>query len=105
MFRKTENNEQLFRYEQPKVSEEVQITLRKLQMLKSKISELREQCEELKKLSSHTHVQRSEARDTSMQQCSKCGRAIELGQEIVVKDPDGMETGRYHRECFKLFWV
>jgi hypothetical protein len=104
MFTRTETDEQLANHEQLKVREEVQITLRKLQMLKSKIAELRDQCEELRELSSHAHAPRSETTGTTLR-CSKCGRAIEPGQEIVIKDSDGTETGRYHRECFKLFWV
>lgn len=104
MFRRTEAEEQLCDHEQLRMREEIQITLRKLQTLKSKIAELRDQCEELRELSSHAHTPRSETTDTALR-CSKCGKTVEPGQEIVIKDSDGTETGRYHRECFKLLWV
>jgi uncharacterized membrane protein len=104
MFRRTETDEQLSQYEPPRVREEVEATLRKLQILKSRISELRDQCEELRKLSLHVHTPSPEIIDTTLR-CTECGRAIEPGEEIVIKDSDGREARRYHKECFKLFWV
>lgn len=97
MFKKAEVNEQSCQYEQFKAREELEVTLRKLQTLRSRISELRNQCEELKKLS-------SEDKGNALL-CSECGEAIEPGQEIVVKDSEGTQRRNYHKECFKLLWV
>lgn len=97
MFKKGEVQEQSCQYEQLNAREEVEATLRKLQMLKSRISELRSQCEELRRMRLET--------EESALLCSECGEAIEPGQEIVVKDSEGAEKRHYHKECFKLLWV
>jgi hypothetical protein len=96
MFKNIEVDYQFHRYEQPKVKEEVEATLRKLQLLRNRISELRVQCEELRRLSSET-------REGIL--CNECGKAVDPSEEIVIKDSDGIETARYHKECFKLLWV
>jgi hypothetical protein len=97
MFKNTEVNYQLHRYEQPKVKEEVEATLRKLQLLRNRISELRVQCEELRRLSSETKE--------GILLCNECGKAVDPSEEIVIKGSDGIETAHYHKECFKLLWV
>jgi hypothetical protein len=97
MFKKGEVNEQSCQYEQLKTRDEVEVTLRKLQILRNRISELRSQCEELRKL-------RSEDKGNALL-CSECGKAIEPGQEIVVKDSEGTQRRNYHKECFRLLWV
>jgi hypothetical protein len=97
MFKRPEVDDQSHQYDQVKAREEVQITLRKLQMLRNRISELRNQCEELRSL-------RSEDKKNALL-CCECGEAIEPGQEIVVKDSEGTQRKNYHKECFKLLWV
>jgi prefoldin subunit 5 len=97
MFKKGEANAESCQHEQFNAKEEVEVTLRKLQILKSRISELRTQCEELKKIS-------SEIRGNALL-CSQCGEAIEPGQEIMVKSSGEAEKRQYHKECFKLLWV
>ena len=97
MFKKGEANAEFCQHERFNAKEEVEVTLRKLQILKSRISELRAQCEELKKISSETKG--------NALLCSQCGEAIEPGQEIVVKGSGEAEIRQYHKECFKLLWV
>jgi hypothetical protein len=98
MFKNGKVQEQSCPHEQLKTREEVEATLRKLQILKSRISELRTQCEELRRISSETKE------NTLL--CSECGEAIEPRQEIVVKDSGGSGKERnFHKECFKLLWV
>jgi hypothetical protein len=96
MFKKGEANAECCQHEQFNAKEEVEVTLRKLQTLKARISELRAQCEELKI--------NSETRGNALL-CSQCGEAIEPGQEIVVKGSGEAEKRQYHKECFKLLWV
>ena len=76
--------------------ERVEATLRKLQILKNKISELRAHCEELQR--SRTENQRSALR------CEECGGAIELGQEVEAKN-FGETARHYHKECFRKLWL
>jgi hypothetical protein len=97
MFKKGEVDAQSCQHEQPKVKEEVEATLHRLQILKSRISELRTHCEELRRMTSETKK--------NALLCSECGEAIEPGQEIVVKGSDETEKRQYHKECFKLLWV
>jgi hypothetical protein len=97
MFKKGEVEEQSCQREPLGAREEVEATLRKLQILRNRISELRAQCEELRMLN-------SAAKENSLL-CSECGEAIEPGQEIVVKASDGAEKKHYHKECFKRLWV
>ena len=97
MFKKGEVDAQSCQHEQPNVKEEVKATLQRLQILKSRISELRTHCEELRRMTSKTN------RNGLL--CSECGEVIEPGQEIVVKGSDETEKRQYHKECFKLLWV
>jgi len=97
MFKKGEVDAQSCQHEQPRVKEEVEGTLRRLQVLKSRISELRIHCEELRRMTSETK------RNGLL--CSECGEAIEPGQEIIVKGSDETEKRQYHKECFRLLWV
>jgi hypothetical protein len=97
MFKRAEMNGQNCQNEQVKAREEMDNTLRKLQVLRGKISELRAQCEELRKLGSKT--------ESNGLLCSQCGESIEPGQEIVVKSPNETEKKYYHKECFKSLWT
>jgi len=93
MFKKTETNEQIMQDEQLKTREKIETTLCKLQTLKNEISELRRQCEELKKL-------RLEDKG-KMLLCSECGNTIEPSQEVVFRDSAGTEKHYYHKACFR----
>jgi hypothetical protein len=85
--------EQISQDEQLKAKEKIEGMLHKLQMLKNKSSELRRKCEELKSiLSEH---------GGKVLVCSKCGDAIESGQEVVIKDSTGTKERYYHKECFQ----
>jgi hypothetical protein len=95
-------------FEQTKICEEVNLDahdqarermeamLRKLQVLKNRISELRVHCEEL---------QRSRIENQSGGlRCEECGDAIELGQEVEAKN-FGEKARHYHKECFRKLWL
>jgi len=112
MFKKAEMNGLDSRGEQLRASEEVNITLRKLQALREKISDLRAQCEELRRLSLKTDNLKADnlkadsfGAENDLVYCSQCGESISPGQEIVVKSSDKAEKKRYHKECFKLLWA
>jgi RNase P subunit RPR2 len=66
-------------------------------MLKGKVSELRIQCEELKKL----HLEN----EKKALVCSECGKPIAHGQEVTVRDSAGTERSYYHKECFQALWL
>ncbi len=76
--------------------EKVEAVLARLQSLKSQVSELRLQCEALKKLQSEKQ------KDLI---CNECGKLIEQGQEVVLKGSLGQVKGYYHRDCFKAIWL
>jgi hypothetical protein len=73
--------------------EKAKEVLQRLQALKSKVSMLRFQCEELRKL-------RLEGHGRGLL-CRECGNSIEPGLEVVIKDSDGTVRTCYHQECFK----
>lgn len=75
--------------------EKVEDFLATLKSLKSCISELREHFEELRQL----ELERQEHL-----MCSECGKLIEQGEEVTVKDSFGVVKGCYHRECFGELW-
>lgn len=74
--------------------EKVDAVLIRLKSLKWRISELRAQCEDFKKGSEN---QEGFA-------CNECGKLIEQGDEITLKNSLGDVTSRYHKECFKAIW-
>ncbi len=76
--------------------EKVEAVLVRLQSLKSQVSELRVQCEALKKLQSE------KPQDLT---CNECGKLIEDGQEVVLKDSFGKIKSYYHKDCFKAIWL
>lgn len=73
--------------------EKIEIVLQRLQVLKSRTSELRLQLEELRQL-------RSEEKPDGLV-CSECGEAVEQGQEVAIKDSSGALKRCYHKECFE----
>jgi hypothetical protein len=76
--------------------EKVETALARLQSLKSQVSELRVQCEALKKLQSEKQ------KDVI---CNECGKLIKQGQEVVLKGSLGKVKSYYHRDCFKAIWL
>ena len=76
--------------------EKVEAALARLKSLKCQVSELRAQCEALKKLESD----RQEGFT-----CNECGKLIEEGLEVKLKDSFGKVKGCYHRDCFKAIWL
>jgi hypothetical protein len=95
MFKKTEFCGEINLNEQLEAKERIEATLQKLQVLKSRISELRAHCEEL---------QRSRVEDqSSARRCVECGDAIEPGQEVEAKN-FGEKAHYYHKECFRKLW-
>jgi uncharacterized protein with PIN domain len=73
--------------------EKTQAVLARLQSLKCKVSELRVQCEDLKKLQSEKQMK------TLV--CNECGKPIREGNEITVKNTLGTVKSYYHEDCFK----
>ncbi|TRO54987.1 hypothetical protein E2P63_00260 [Candidatus Bathyarchaeota archaeon] len=75
--------------------EKVEAALVRLRSLKCQISELRAQCEALKK--------RGSEKQEGLK-CSECGKMIEHGLEVTLKDSFGNVKGCYHRDCFAEIW-
>ena len=73
--------------------EKVQVALARLQSLKCKVSELRAQCEALRKLQSE--------KQTKVLVCNECGKPIKEGNKVTVKDTFGAIKSYYHEDCFK----
>ena len=69
--------------------------LRRLRALRGEVHELRLQLEE-------TRQQRLAEHRRELV-CSECGSSMDNGQEVVVKDTNGIIKGRYHQECFGKF--
>ncbi len=80
-----------------KAREQVETAIARLQLLKGRVSELKHQCEELKRL----HAEKTG--DLAIA-CDECGKKIGTGQPIVVKDSNGREISHYHQECFRALW-
>ena len=76
--------------------EKVEAVLARLQSLKSQVSELRGQCEALKKLQSERPKELI---------CKECGKLIEQDHEVVLKGAFGKVKGYYHKDCFKAIWL
>lgn len=74
--------------------EKVEAILVRLQFLKTRVSELRSKCETLKLESS--------AQENLT--CCECGKVIDSGQEVVLKNSFGRIMAYYHRECFREIW-
>jgi hypothetical protein len=74
----------------------VEAALARLKAMKCQISELRAQCEALKK---------QESDEQKGLTCSECGKLVEQGQEVTLKDTFGKVKGHYHRDCFKAIWL
>jgi hypothetical protein len=76
--------------------EKVEAALARLKSLKCQVSELRAHCEALKKLESERQ---------KVLTCNECGKLIEEGQEVTLKDSFGKVKGYYHKDCFKAIWL
>jgi hypothetical protein len=73
--------------------ERVQAALARLQSLRCKVTELRVQCEALRKLHSEKQMKALV--------CHECGKPIREGKEIVIKNAFGAVKSCYHEDCFK----
>ena len=71
-------------------------TLARLKSLRNRVAEIRLQVESLRELQAENHEK------TAV--CFECGKEIEQGQEVTVKDQTGNPTNFYHRDCFKVIW-
>jgi ribosomal protein L24E len=80
-----------------KEREQFEAALVRLRFMKDRVSELRARCELLRELRAEKPA------ETAM--CSECGKEIEQGQGVTVKDSDGNPRSCYHRDCFKAIWV
>jgi hypothetical protein len=76
--------------------EKVEAALARLKSLKSQVSELRAQCEAMKKLQSEKQ---------KVLTCNECGKLIEQGQEVTLRDSFGDVKSYYHKDCFKAIWL
>lgn len=75
--------------------EKVEATLARLKSLKCQVSELRAQCEALKKL---------ESEKKEGLKCRECGKVVDQDQEVTLKDSFGKVKGYFHKECFTEIW-
>jgi prefoldin subunit 5 len=88
-----EVNETRYHDDMVERKEKAQAVLARLQSLKCKVSELRAQCEALKKLQSEKQMKAVA--------CNGCGKLIKEGNEVTVKDTFGAVKSYYHEDCFK----
>jgi hypothetical protein len=77
--------------------ERAMTALARLQSLKSKVTELRLQCEALQKLQLE--------KPKKILVCHQCGKLIKNGKEVAVKDSLGKVRSHYHKDCFKAIWL
>ena len=77
--------------------ERVEAALARLKSLKSNVTQIRLQVESLRRL-------QEENREPNVS-CFECGKEIEHGQEVTIKDQSGNPSRFYHRECFKALWI
>jgi hypothetical protein len=77
--------------------EKVEAALARLQSLKYQVTELRVQCEALKKLQSE--------KQKEALICNECGKLIKQSQEVTLKDLFGKVKSHYHKDCFKAIWL
>ncbi len=77
-----------------KRKEKVNATLARLKSLKRQVSELRAQCEALKKL----ELEKKEGL-----KCRECGKVVNP-HEVTLKDSFGKVKGYYHKDCFTEIW-
>ena len=75
----------------------VEAALARLQSLKCQVTELRAQCEALKKLQSE--------KQKEALICNECGKLIKQSQEVTLKDLFGKVKSYYHKDCFKAIWL
>ena len=75
--------------------ERVELALARLKSYRRKISELRAQCETLKKT-------RSEQKEDLL--CRQCGKPIDKDQKVTLRDSNGKVKGGCHKDCFEEIW-
>ena len=77
--------------------ETIEAALVRLRLLKRLVSELRFQCEDLRRQQS--------AKQSFMSVCAECGKQLDEGQEVTLKDSFGKIMGYCHKDCFKAIWL
>ena len=77
--------------------ETIDAAMVRLRLLKRQISELRFQCEDLKR--------QQFAKQSFASVCSECGRQVNKDQEVTLKDSFGKIMGYCHKDCFKAIWL
>lgn len=77
--------------------DKVEAALVRLKALRSKVAEIRAQCESLREM------QAKNQKETIV--CTECGKGIEQNQEITIKDNSGNPRSYYHKDCFKAIWI
>jgi hypothetical protein len=80
-----------------KRKETIEAAMVKLMLLKRQISELRFQCEDLKR--------QQLAKQSFASVCVECGRQVNKDQEVTLKDSFGKIVGVCHKDCFKAIWL
>ena len=75
--------------------ERVELALARLKSYRCKVSELRAQCETLKKM-------RAEQKEDLL--CRQCGKPINKDQKVTLRDSNGKAKGSCHQDCFEEIW-
>jgi hypothetical protein len=77
--------------------ETIESAMVRLRLLKQQVSELRFQCEGLR---------RQQFAEQSFESvCAECGKQVNKDQEITLKDSFGKIMGYCHKNCFKTIWL
>ncbi len=77
--------------------EKLEVALFRLKSMRGRVTELRIQCESLRKADANKAVAKTI--------CSECGEGIEEGLEVVAKDSSGNPKSYFHRDCFRAIWT
>jgi hypothetical protein len=94
---KMEVNEIQHNFNSVEQKDKVEAALVRLKALRSRVAEIRAECESLKEM------QAKNQKETIV--CSECGKGIEQSQEITIRDNSGNPRSYYHKDCFKAIWI
>jgi hypothetical protein len=92
-----ETNQIQYDFDAVEQKQKVEAALVRLKVLRSKVAELRAQCESLRQMEAKN--------DQKANVCSECRKEIEQGAEVTIEDDSGNPRSYYHRDCFKAIWV
>ena len=92
-----EVNEIQYNFNSVEQKDKVEAALVRLKALRSKIAEIRADCESLREMQATNQI------ETVV--CSECGKGIEQNQEITIVDNSGKPRSYYHKDCFKAIWI